>query len=107
MVEDTVREFVIENPRANYRTLVGRFGDPQKIAEGLVLEMEPEELLAAMQIRQKVLLVITCTATLLLIMRFGFGMASFLSFEKRMNGYAVVEIIEVENTIYEDGSEPE
>ena len=103
MVETSVREFVSENPGCDYRMLATRFGEPQKIAEQFVAEMEPEELLKEIQMREKILLLLACTAAVLVIMRFCFNVASYMSFKRSANGYAVVEIIEISRETFPEG----
>lgn len=80
-----------------------RFGEPRKIAEQFVAEMEPAELLRGMQIRERVLMLLACTATLLVIMRFYANLAMYLSFERDVNGYAIVEVIEVSRETISEG----
>lgn len=105
-VEVSIREFASENPGCDYQALVKRFGEPRKIAEQFVAEMEPAELLRGMQIRERVLMLLACTATLLVIMRFCTNLAMYLSFERDVNGYAIVEVIEVcRETISEGDTE--
>lgn len=99
-VEASVRAFVTEYPNADYRAIVTRFGTPERIAESCVEEMEPGELLDGMRIREKMLLVVMATAALLAIMRFAFLATAYLDHAKDMNGYAVVEIIEINETTY-------
>ena len=43
-------------------------------------------------------MIILAAATLLVMVRFGFRLAAYLEFYKDMNGYAVVEVIEVDPT---------
>ena len=99
----SVREYASERPNTDYAALASRFGDPQKIAESCVAEMEPNELLKAIAIRQKLLMVIACTVAVLVLMRFCTNLAMFLSFKRDMNGYAVVEIIEIERETISEG----
>lgn len=80
-----------------------RFGEPERIAEQFVAEMEPQELLKAMQIREKILMLLTCTAAVLVIMRFCFNVVSYMSFKSIANGYAVVEIIEISRETFPEG----
>lgn len=103
IVTASVREFASENPCVDYRTLAERFGEPQKIAESCVAEMEPEELLKAIQIREKILMILACATVVLVTMRFCFNVASYLSFKRDVNGYAVVEIIEIERETFPEG----
>lgn len=103
IVEASVREFASETPDLNYGMLVERFGVPQKIAESSVTEMEPCELLKSMQVRQKILRVALMVIALVLTLRLVCLVVAYVSYAKDLQGYAVVEIIEVEDVIYEEG----
>lgn len=102
-MEASVREFVTENPDADYRTIVERFGTPERIAEGCVAQLEPAEVLAGMQIRQRVLCLIAVVASAVLALWIVFLTVSFLDFHKDMRGYAVVEVIEIERETFAEG----
>ena len=97
-VESSVRDFVIENPGANYNAIVSRFGTPTQIAESNIAEMDTAELLGNLQIHRRIVVIILAAATLLVLFRFGFRLAAYLEFYKDMNGYAVVEVIEIDPT---------
>ena len=92
-VESSVRDFVTENPDANYNAIVSRFGTPTQIAE-----MDTAELLGNLQIHRRIVAIVLATAILLVMFRLGFRLAAYLEFYKDMNGYAVVEVIEVDPT---------
>lgn len=103
IVGNSVREFVSENPLADYESIVQRFGNPQQIAETCVTEIEPADLIEEVRIQSRVMLVICGVAILLVIMRFGFNMASYMAFDKSVNGYAVVEVVEITRETYLEG----
>ena len=97
-MESSVRDFVTENPDANYNAIVSRFGTPTQIAESNIAEMDTAELLGNLQIHRRIVAIVLATATLLVMVRFGFRLAAYLEFYKDMNGYAVVEVIEIDPT---------
>lgn len=97
-MESSVRDFVIENPGANYNAIVSRFGTPTQIAESNIAEMDTAELLGNLQIHRRIVAIVLATAILLVMFRLGFRLAAYLEFYKDMNGYAVVEVIEVDPT---------
>lgn len=98
----SVREFVTENPEADYRAITARFGTPEQIAQSCIAQMEPDELLAGMQLRKKLMLVALCTALVLAIIEFGFELSIYLHYGEVLNGYAVVEVIELEEIPLEE-----
>ena len=97
-VEASVRDFVTENPDANYNAIVSRFGTPTQIAESNIAEMDTAELLGNLQIHRRIVAIVLATAILLVMFRLGFRLAAYLEFYKDMNGYAVVEVIEIDPT---------
>ena len=96
LVKSSVLEFVSEKPNADYHTLVVRFGSPCKIAETYITQMDADELLSSIRIRQAIIRGLFFMITIFLILWFSFLTISYLDFHKDMRGYAVVEIIEVE-----------
>ena len=102
-VESSVRDFVTENPDANYNAIVSRFGTPTQIAESNIAEMDTAELLGNLQIHRRIVVIILAAATLLVMVRFGFRLAAYLEYYKKVNGYAVVEVIEIDPTEKNEG----
>ena len=96
-VESSVRDFVAEHPGADYAAIVSHF------AESNIEEMDASELLGSLQIQRKVVAIVLAAATLLVLMRFAFRLAAYMEFYKDMNGYAVVEVIEIDKTETDKG----
>lgn len=102
-VGSSVRDFVTEHPGADYAAIVSHFGTPTQIAESNIEEMDASELLGSLQVRRKIVVIVLAAATLLVLMRFAFRLAAYVEFYKDMNGYAVVEIIEIDKTETDKG----
>lgn len=102
-VESSVRDFVIKNSGADYNAIVSRFGTPTQIAESNIAEMDTAELLGNLQIHRRIVVIILAAATLLVMVRFGFRLAAYLEYYKKVNGYAVVEVIEIDPTEKNEG----
>lgn len=102
-VESSFRDFVIENSGADYNAIVSRFGTPTQIAESNIAEMDTAELLGNLQIHRRIVVIILAAATLLVMVRFGFRLAAYLEYYKKVNGYAVVEVIEIDPTEKNEG----
>lgn len=102
-VESSVRDFVTEHPGADYAAIVSHFGMPTQIAESNIEEMDASELLGSLQIQRKVVAIVLAAATLLVLMRFAFRLTAYMEFYKDMNGYAVVEVIEIDKTETDKG----
>lgn len=102
-MENSVREFASEQPGADYAAIVKWFGPPERIAESYVAEMDSAELIWGMKIRYKVLLIVAATAALCAVMRFCMLATAYTKYAKNMNGYAVVEVIEIESETFTEG----
>ena len=102
-VESSVRDFVTEHAGADYAAIVSHFGTPTQIAESNIEEMDASELLGSLRVRRKVIIIVLAAATLLVLMRFAFRLAAYMEFYKDMNGYAVVEVIESDQTETDKG----
>lgn len=102
-MENSVREFASEQPNADYAAIVKWFGPPEKIAESFVLEMDAAELVRGMKVRDKILLIVVAIATLCVVMRFCMLATAYVKYSKNMNGYAVVEVIEIESVTFAEG----
>lgn len=102
-MESSVRDFVTENPDANYNAIVSRFGTPTQIAESNIAEMDTAELLGNLQIHRRIVAIVLAAAILLVMFRLGFRLAAYLEFYKKVNGYAVVEVIEIDPTEKNEG----
>ena len=101
-VEESLRGYVTENPDADYAALIARFGSPRQIAESSLSQMEGSEVLRNLHIRKRILRIILVAASLLVIIRLAFLTVAYIDHLNDMGGYAVVEIIEVEEIKYED-----
>lgn len=100
-MENSVREFASEVPNADYAAITKRLGTPEKIAESYVMEMDTAELVQGMKVRQKVMFALVSALAVFLTVWIIAIAATYLDHRKDMNGYAVVEIVEIENIIYE------
>ena len=102
-MESSARDFVTEHPGADYAAIASHFGTPTQIAESNIEEMDASELLGSLQIQRKVVAIVLAAATLLVLMRFAFRLAAYMEFYKDTNGYAVVEVIEIDKTETDKG----
>lgn len=89
-IENTVLEYLIENPEASYEDLTERFGVPQQIAATYVEEMGTNELLRDLRIRRRIVRAVTVAALSVVILWAGLVIASYVDHRKDVNGYLVV-----------------
>lgn len=95
-VENSVREFASEQPGVDYADIVKWFGPPEKIAESYVTEMDAAEVLQGIRYRKDILFVLLVAVAVILTARIAFVAKAYNDYEKDINGYAVVEVIEIE-----------
>lgn len=102
-IENTITDYLFENPSASYAELTERFGTPQQIAATYVDEMETGVLLRDLRVKRKIVRIVAATAAVVIGLWAGLVIASYVDHRKDVNGYATVEIVEIERTEYEEG----
>lgn len=97
-VENSVQDYVIENPYVNYKLLQRRFGTPRQIAESYIQEMDSSEVLLEMRSREKMLKAVLTALSLFVLIWFGFCAAAYYQHTVAVNGSGVIEIEIIEQT---------
>lgn len=95
-MEHSIRDYVSEGADISYEQLKSRFGEPKQIASTYVMEMEAEEIIDNIRCRKKIVNIILVIASIIALIYGVFIARVYASYERDANGYAVVEIIEVE-----------
>lgn len=103
-VESSVRDFVTENPNADYAAIEQRFGTPQQIAASCIEEMDAQELTLQLRIRKTIVRIVAATALVLVLLWAGVVVTTLIRHVKAMNGYLIVGEAEViDRTEYTEG----
>ena len=103
-VESSVRDFVTENPNADYAAIEQRFGTPQQIAASCIEEMDAQELTLQLRIRKTIVRIVAATALVLVLLWAGVVVTALIRHVKAMNGYLIVWEAEViDRTEYTEG----
>lgn len=102
-MENSIRDYASDGANISYNQIKTRFGDPIQIAATYVSEMESEELLNAVNARRVILQMALIAAVFAVVLWAVFVTASYVSFEKDMNGYTTVEVIEVTRRTTDQG----
>jgi len=103
-VESFVRDFVTENPNADYAAIEQRFGTPQQIAASCIEEMDAQELTLQLRIRKTIVRIVAATALVLVLLWAGVVVTALIRHVKAMNGYLIVGEAEViDRTEYTEG----
>lgn len=95
---NSIRDYVSENVSVSYDQIRTRFGDPQIVATAYVNEMVTEEILENLQLKRRALGIITIAVTIVTAVWLVSIIVGYVDHVKNMDGYAVVEVIEVGNT---------
>ena len=101
-IEQSMAQFLSENPEASYEALAERFGSPRQIAATYVDEMGTDELLRDLRVRRRVVGIIAAAAVTVVCLWAGLVTASYFDHVNGMNGYITVEIVE-EETVNDEG----
>ena len=103
-VESSVRDFVTENPHADYAAITQRFGTPQQIAASCIEEMDAQELTLQLRIRKTIVRIVAATALVLVLLWAGVVVTALIRHVKAMNGYLIAGEAEViDRTEYTEG----
>lgn len=86
-VEASVRDFLAENPDADYAAIAQRFGTPQQIAASYIEEMSTPELTQQLRIKKRIVCVIGVAALALILLWAGFVLAITIDSHRSINGY--------------------
>lgn len=89
-IENTITDYLFENPGATYAEFTERFGAPQQIAATYVDEMETGALLRDLRIKRKIVRTVAATAAVAICLWTGLVVASYVDHRKNVNGYLVV-----------------
>lgn len=103
-MESSVRDFVTENPNADYAAIEQRFGTPQQIAASCIEEMDAQESTLQLRIRKTIVRIVAATALVLVLLWAGVVVTALIRHVKAMNGYLIVGEAEViDRTEYTEG----
>ena len=103
-VESSVRDFVTENPDADYAAIAQRFGTPQQIAASCIEEMDAQELTLQLRIRKTIVRIVAVTALVVVLLWAGVVVTALIRHVKAMNGYLIVGEAEIiSSTEYTEG----
>lgn len=94
-MESSVRDFVTENPNADYAAIEQRFGTPQQIAASCIEEMDAQELTLQLRIRKTIVRIVAATALVLVLLWAGVVLTALIRHIKDMDGYLIVGEAEV------------
>lgn len=89
----------------DYAAVARRFGEPKQIALDYVNETETDELLNGLKEKNGIIRIALIAAVIAVALWAAFVATSYVSFEKDMNGYMVIDVIEVERKTIDEGGQ--
>lgn len=98
-----VRDYAERNPCGGYEAIVLRFGTPEQVAESYLADMEVEELSKHLQIKKKIIVILSASALAIVLLWAGVVCIALAEARSNIN-YTIVDNIEViERTLINEG----
>lgn len=103
-IEQSIAQFLSENPEASYEALAERFGSPRQIAATYVDDMGTAELLKDLRARRRVVQIVAAAAVTVVCLWTGLITVSYIGHLKDIGGCVVVgEVAEIGRVEVEQG----
>lgn len=102
-MENSIRDYVSEEVYVTFDQLKNRFGEPKQIALTYINEMEARRLSKELKKEKVIVNTVIVTAIVIVTLWAGMVVTSYIDHRKNANGYAIVEIIEVNNIVTDGG----
>ena len=99
----SIQDYVSEETYVTFNQLKNRFGEPIQIASTYVDEMEAHKLSKELKKKKRFFNSFIITMLVIITLWIGVVVTSFLDHKKNVNGYAIVEIIEIDNNVINEG----
>ncbi len=96
-VDRSIRDYLSSGGEISYNRIKERFGEPKQIVSAYVEEMEADEMLVHMKVGKKIARIFFAAAAVALVMWAGCVVAAYINVQRGSNGYAIVEVIEIED----------
>ena len=104
-IKNVLDDYLAEHSDAAFSELSHRFGLPKQIAASYVEDMDTEELLCNLRIRRRIVVIVTCTALIVVTLWAGTVTYAIIHNERLAHGYGVLGEIEVIETVeYTEGN---
>ena len=102
-MESSIRDYVSEDAYVTLDQLKNRFGEPKQIALTYINEMEAHKLSKELKKEKSIVYTVIVTAIVIVALWAGMVVTSYIDHRKNANGYAIVEIIEIDNKVTDGG----
>lgn len=102
-IKHSIQDYLSDGEELHYSQIKKRFGEPRQIALSYVESMETDELTKGLQISKKIVGIITVAVILAIVIWGGCVAMAYIDHCNNQNGYATVEVIELERTIIDAG----
>lgn len=99
-VATPVRDYAERNPDGGYDAIVLRFGEPERIAESYLEELDISDIRKQLAIRKKIVVIISLSAICIVLLWAGVVFAALIHNHTQNGGNVYIEsVIEVEERI--------
>lgn len=99
----SIQDYVSEETYVTFDQLKNRFGEPRQIASTYIAEMEVHKLSKELKKKKRFFNSFIITMLVIITLWMGVVVTSFLDHKKNATGYAIVEIIEIDNNVINEG----
>lgn len=93
-IRSRLKEFLLENPVADYEAIIERFGTPKQIASSYVDEMATGEMLKGLRIRKKAVALISTLAIIMFALWLCVVSYECAYNQNVTNGYVEVSVVQ-------------
>lgn len=94
-MEASIRAYVSNRPGTDYREICRRFGTPEQIVNSCLTEMDCADLAKELDIRRKVVSVVTAAAVMAVMLWAGAVFSELTEHNEEMNGYITEKVVNV------------
>lgn len=93
-INESILTYVRENPYADYKSIIDRFGTPGQIITAYIAELNEEELIRQIKAKKRIISIAVVTAALILVSWVGVVYSAMAEHFDHEGGYIVEELID-------------
>ena len=92
----SIQDYLSEESKVSYYQLLNRFGDPKRVCETYLTETEMNEIIVHLKTGRRIERIVLAATAVALTLWVGCTVMSYMNVHRGANGYAIVEVIEIE-----------
>lgn len=102
-VETSIRDYVSNQPNADYKAICRRFGTPEQISSTYLEELETPELIEKIRIRSRIVSIVSASAICFLLLWSGAVCIALVKHTGNTGGFLIEEVKVISEIEYNDG----